>query len=147
MREIKGNLWNYFGKPYTVVLITTNGFVKKNGEAVMGRGCAREACKRFPRLAEQLGDWIQKQGNIPCWLRENLATFPVKHNWWMKADPELIAESAKWLCDLAMNTLPDHTFILPRPGCGNGQLSWLDVKPLIDWLPDNVVVIDFERLP
>lgn len=35
MIEVKGNLWTY---PAEVRVITTNGFVKKNGEAVMGIG-------------------------------------------------------------------------------------------------------------
>ena len=41
MNEITGNILNYIGKPKTLVCITTNGFVKNNGEAVMGAGCAK----------------------------------------------------------------------------------------------------------
>jgi len=37
MKELRGNL---FHTPCDVICITTNGFVKRNGEAVMGRGCA-----------------------------------------------------------------------------------------------------------
>ena len=67
MLEVKGNLWT-FEYPNTspdsyVRCITTNGFVKKNGEAVMGRGCAKEACERYPGLAKQLGEKIIKKGN------------------------------------------------------------------------------------
>jgi len=47
LREDKINLWEY---PADARVITTNGFVKNNGEAVMGRGCAREAARKYPRL-------------------------------------------------------------------------------------------------
>lgn len=38
--EVVGNMWAI---PADAYCITTNGFVKKNGEAVMGAGCAKEA--------------------------------------------------------------------------------------------------------
>lgn len=38
MREINGsNIWDFYNKGFWIA-ITTNGTVKKNGEAVMGRG-------------------------------------------------------------------------------------------------------------
>jgi len=42
MKEVIGNIWNYYNKGNWIV-ITTNGTIKKNGEAVMGRGVALEA--------------------------------------------------------------------------------------------------------
>jgi hypothetical protein len=46
-REVKGDVWPLAAevKPDTVA-ITTNGFVKRNGQAVMGKGCALEAARR-----------------------------------------------------------------------------------------------------
>lgn len=145
MLEITGNLWDYYGKPGHVVCITTNGFVKKNGDAVMGRGCAWEATQRIPDIARTLGNWIRDKGNVPGWIRYDLPliAFPVKHNWFEKADIKLIRDSADWL-RLAAKGSP-HTFILPRPGCGNGQLTWSSVKPALFYLPDNVLVIDFAK--
>lgn len=143
MKEIVGELWDYYGKPNTVVCITTNGTVKKSGEAVMGRGCAEEAKARFPKLPAVLGAFIKRFGNRPWWGHtdgfEGLASFPVKHNWWEQADLELIRESAKRLFDWAANH--HETFVLPRPGCGNGRLTWEQVRPVIEFLPDNVLVI------
>lgn len=44
MRDIKGNIWTlYDSDPTCYICITTNGFVKSNGEAVMGRGTALQA--------------------------------------------------------------------------------------------------------
>ena len=145
MRETTGDLWRFYGMPGYVVLITTNGFVKYNGCAVMGRGCARQAKDRFPDIDRELGKKIVEHGNIPIWLGSfmQLMSFPVKHNWWEKADPELIKKSALILKQFA-NSMKRTVFVLPRPGCGNGHLDWeTEVKPvLLDLeMPDNVWVI------
>lgn len=141
MIEVKGNLWDY---PADWRVITTNGFVKKNGECVMGRGCAFEAKKKFPELAKELGWRIKEGGNTPYrFTKWGLITFPVKHNWWEKADLELIKQSAEILNIDATNH-PDMQIVMPRPGCGNGQLKWEDVKPLLEFLPDNVKVITWQ---
>lgn len=139
MIEIKGNLWEHVNQE-SVICITTNGTVKNTGECVMGRGCALEAKIRYPNIARRIGDHIRAHGNTPFWVTSDLITFPVKHNWWEKADPQLILASANWLTEAA-NNLRQKWFILPRPGCGNGKLKWEDVKPLLLNLPDNVKVI------
>lgn len=137
MIEVTGNLWTY---PADWRVITTNGFVKKNGECVMGRGCAKEARDKFPGFAKQLGHAIQTHGNrLWVWPEHMLITFPVKHNWFEKADPLLIIESTKLLKDW----VGSRSVLMPRPGCGNGQLRWEDVRPLLAALPDNVKVITF----
>lgn len=141
MIEVTGNLWTY---PADWRCITTNGFVKKNGECVMGRGCAREYALKHPEFPKRLGDALKDWGNVVrAWHNEKIVTFPVKHNWYEKADPELIRRSAVSLAILA-EKYHNETFLLPRPGCGNGQLSWADVKPLLIDLPDNVKVITFD---
>lgn len=140
MREATGNLWTY---PADFRVITTNGFVKRNGECVMGRGCAKEAKEKWPNLPKQLGDAIRQTGNGLNYFREyNLITFPVKHNWWEKADPELIKESVVDLNYLDQYSV-DKVYVMPRPGCGNGGLRWEDIRPLLVCLSDNVVVITF----
>lgn len=148
MKEIAGDLWTFqypdtYPESY-IRCITTNGFVKNNGDAVMGRGCALQACQKYPGLAARLGVEIKKKGNVLIWLTTGLITFPVKHNWWEKADLELIKKSAEAL-DKEANNLRQKWFVLPRPGCGNGSLNWEEVKPLLVDLPDNVLVIDFEK--
>jgi len=143
MREANGNLWDFYEQPNAVVCITTNGTVKNNGEVVMGRGCAREAKDKFPHVPRFLGRWIKRHGNVPAYfVGSRLMTFPVKHNWWEQADLALIEQSAKALADKANRV--GLTFYLPRPGCGNGRLTWDEVRPVIEpILPDNVVVISF----
>lgn len=49
MKEVYGDIWEYHKQGYWIV-ITTNGFVKKNGCAVMGRGVAKQAVTKYPSL-------------------------------------------------------------------------------------------------
>lgn len=145
MIEITGNIWDYLNQPRTVLLITTNGFVKKNGEAVMGRGCALEASTRFPYFSKHLGKFLQNYGNHLYIFRSNLWTFPVKYNWYEKADLNLIKQSAEELLSNINMGTDDWQYILPRPGCGNGNLNWSEVKPVIEFLPNSVKVITFDN--
>lgn len=149
MIEARGNLWTYLGAAGFggARVITTNGFVKANGECVMGRGCAREARDRWPWLAKMLGAIIREDGNhvyrFPMdW--GSLVTFPAKPErgpngepgWQARAEPALIERSAAELVRIVDGfDLP--WCVLPRPGCGNGGLAWEDVRPLLEPLLDD----------
>ncbi len=119
--------------------ITTNGYVKSNGRAVMGRGCAAEAAWRHPGLPKKLGAAILAGGNhVYRWDEYGLITFPVKHYWWAKADLELIKRS----CGELMAVLKDCDRVaLAAPGCGNGGLEWAVVGPIVRPLLDNRVTV------
>lgn len=151
MIEVIGNLWEY---PADVRVITTNGTVKKNGECVMGRGCAAEAKLRWPRFPKYLGDQIRHCGNVvlDCGIwpgdTARIYTFPVKHQWFEKANIALIESSARELVQQMdqMNRVGQNlnTIVLPRPGCGNGHLKWAEVKPVLaPILDDRFHVITF----
>lgn len=148
LKEVTGNLWDYWGDHNYALCVTTNGTLKRNGEGVMGRGCAKELCQRYPDAPKLLGQNLKVFGNNVQFITEKPAmivvSFPVKHNWWEKADLALIRTSAKQLKDFIANGFDHKTWILPRPGCGNGKLDWkTQVKPLLGkaGLPDNVWVI------
>lgn len=148
MNEVIGNLWDF---PADVRVITTNGTVKKNGEVVMGRGCAKEAKDKYPWLPKRIGKKIQNVGNrlfIIYDLRfphgEVLITFPVKYNWWDQADLGLIEVSCAQL-EMAATLNGFKKIVMPRPGCGNGKLSWEEVKPILQkYLDDRFYVITYE---
>jgi len=137
--ELTADLWD---PRWDLRCITTNGTVKKNGECVMGRGVANQAKLRYKRIAKILGNAIKAEGNHVHFLGfASIASFPVKHNWWEKADPDLILRNA-----VELNLFVDeHSHVrqvaIPRPGCGNGGLNWEDVKPVIDFLDDRFYVI------
>lgn len=139
MIEVTGNLWEY---PADYRIITTNGTVKKNGQAVLGAGVAQQAVKRYPNLPQELGYSISRVGNIVHTFEQyKLFTFPVKHEWWQEANLELIKLSTHRLSKLILD---EFRYLLPRPGCGNGKLNWIDVKPIVESLPNNVFVINYK---
>ncbi|AEG14510.1 hypothetical protein Desku_0911 [Desulfofundulus kuznetsovii DSM 6115] len=143
MRTARGNLWRLAINK--VLVITTNGSLNKRGECVMGRGIAREAKERFPELPRVLGDRIKQQGNrcfmLGKWGDYVLVSFPVKHRWYEKADPELIRKSASELVEIA-GTCGFEEVYMPRPGCGNGRLSWEgEVRPLLRGVLDDRFVV------
>lgn len=144
MKEIIGNLWDYRFHKNVVLCITTNGFVKKKtNEAVLGAGCALEATKLYPGINKILGELILKNGNVVQFITDNLLVFPVKYNWWENADIDLIIKSAKALKAISDNN-KETIYLLPRPGCGCGNLKWEDVKEnIVNILPDNVAVITY----
>jgi len=147
MIEIEGDLFaRYPGLNARV--ITTNGDVRKDGRAVMGRGVARQAAQRWPSLRLRLGDLIagSEAFHLPAYgnhvhhlgsfYNGNLVSFPVKHHWQDTADLSLIVQSCRELVKLT--TKMNWRFVLmPRPGCGNGGLTWDVVKPMIQPLLDD----------
>jgi hypothetical protein len=143
MKEVYGDIWEY---PADVICITTNGVLTKAGNGVMGRGVALQAKERFPGIEKQLGRSLKEYGNqCVVWTGpyQPICFFPVKHHWREQADVALIIRSAVQL-EAIVKRWPGAVFVLPRPGCGNGGLAWADVKPLIEFLPDQVHVIEKE---
>jgi len=144
MKEIIGDIWDFHDKGHWIV-ITTNGTVKKDGSAVMGRGIALQAANKFPRLAFKLGKMITEEGNCLHHDSSNgLIFFPVKYNWREKASLELIEISTEELVDLFDNHISGYPvpIYMVRPGCGNGGLNWGDVKPLLEkYLDDRFTIV------
>jgi len=146
MIEIRGNLWSHLDKQGCQLCVTTNSDVRRDGHGVMGRGCAREALDRWPELGLVLGKSLRAFGNTVQLLSDThrIWSFPVKHHWNEPAKLSLISDSVAQLNALAVASANEHenwTWILPRPGCGNGRLTWDVVEPICSVLPDNVMVI------
>lgn len=141
MIEITGDLWEF---PATARCITTNGFVRNDGHAVMGRGCAKQAARRYPALPALLGGLLKEKGNHVFLLMEHprLYTFPVKRNWYEQASLQLIERSCQELIPFIK---AGERCVIPRPGCGNGQRDWVtEVEPILSkLLDDRFMVIDF----
>jgi hypothetical protein len=151
MLEITGNIFNrqsWSCQPLTqevALCVTTNGNVRANGMAVMGAGVAKVCRDRFPQTPVILGQKLALIGNQVHYLlthnKTHIFSFPTKHDWRHPSDMNLIVASARTLAELA-NLRPDCTFVLTRPGCGCGGLSWLSVKDTISFLPDNCWIIE-----
>lgn len=165
MIEAYGDIWDH-AEDYDIIVVTTNGFTKNNGEAVMGRGIALEAKSRYPNLPAKLGTLLKKYGNHVFRIEypnQIIITFPVKPEygpygepgWRARADMELIKRSTSELVDVLTQMLRIGRFdgkmhlgfkvLMPRPGCGNGGLKWEDVKPIIEPLLDDRFTV-MERL-
>ncbi|MGL5836842.1 MAG: hypothetical protein ACRC1Z_26970 [Waterburya sp.] len=152
MLEITGNIFDlnsWSRKPTTpkiALCVTTNGVVKADGQAVMGAGMAKAFTMIYPQLPMVLGQKLAHSGNRVHYLltdsNVHILSFPTKHHWRDSSDLALIENSARSMAELA--TLKPHcTFILTRPGCGLGRLSWSVVRNLIaPILPDNCWVIE-----
>ena len=155
MIEVFGDAWELSKNNF--LCITTNGQVKNNGKAVMGRGIAKQAADRFPELPELLGDRLKLDGNhvhpLGKWENWLLFSFPTKHDWRFPSQLSLIEQSINELAyffDIPshnanyMNPLNKKIF-LPRPGCSNGGLAWEDVKPLVSKLDDRFYIVAYEE--
>jgi hypothetical protein len=150
MQNVTGNLFQMQGW----LCITTNGFVKNNGRAVMGAGCAKTIRDTVPDIDLALGKHIRTRGNvvgiIGSYNNNPVFSFPVKHRWWEHADIDLIAQSARdlrqlWLSSPVMNMSRAYDVFIPRPGCGNGKLDYKDVEPVLAEIlvEDNFKIITF----
>ena len=147
----------YVGNPYftfdegDVICTTTNGEVRKDGKAVMGRGNAKFVRDTFKGVDELLAQMLQKYGNRVAPLGKHtfngksftLLTFPTKNTWRDKSSIELIAKSAH-----EMKQMADHygfqKIYIPIPGCANGQLTWSQVKEVLTCLDERFVIYSLE---
>jgi hypothetical protein len=146
MREEKVNIWDMH-KNNKWICITTNSYVKLNGELVMGRGCAKEARDRFPDIAKRLGTVyyqtrFEKFPPVIILKDLRIIAFPTKCFFKHPAKLDIIENSCKQLM-YNIEARGIKEVYLPRPGCGYGALSWeKEVKPLIaTFLDDRVIVV------
>ena len=145
MREIKANI---FDMTVETIVITTNGIVKRNGDAVMGAGIALEMAKKFPLFPKVFGDKLKKDGNhvalfyVPQVNGRKVITFPVKNHFKEKASLELIERSCQELVKLA-DLYKLTQICLPRPGCGVGGLKWKQVEPILEkYFDERFTIVD-----
>lgn len=125
------------------ICVTTNGIIKANGHAVMGRGIALQANNLY-HVSSTLANHLKVHGNVPGNLGVfngvYILSFPTKNDWRDDSDIELIKNSAHLLVDMA-DRLHLKTIYLPKPGCANGRLNWEDVKPVIEAILDDRFVV------
>jgi O-acetyl-ADP-ribose deacetylase (regulator of RNase III) len=137
MIERSGNIWE---SGADAICVTTNSVVKSNGEAVMGKGIALQAAQYYPMLPVYVGNCLKTFGNKVFMFpltsdvvtgEPFIVTFPTKLDWRAPSLIGLIAKSAEELVVLA-DQHGWNRVALTRVGCGNGNLKWADVKPVIE---------------
>ena len=81
MKYAVGNIMQQINK-VSAIVITTNGFTKSNGEAVMGRGIAEQFKSAYPEFPRILGSKLIQEGNNVHFLKQlgktKIYSFPVK---------------------------------------------------------------------
>ncbi len=145
MAIVKENLWNEVDHP-SLYIVTTNAFIKKNGDLVMGAGAAKQAVDGLPTIAQECAKVIEHGETYgfrvvrhPTSSRRGFGIFQVKKFWMDNADTKLIEISAGSLITYSIN----HSKVNIRmnyPGIGNGKLSKDDVAPLIQELATYVTI-------
>ncbi len=142
---VYGDLWEETGRA-NLILVTTNSYINKQGNLVMGRGAAREAALRYPSLAWMLGQRVESAcGHLGVYHLllglpfgpSEIGAFQVKRHFRDDADPELIGGSVD---ALIAHSRRYRRIAMNYPGIGNGHLDVVRVAPVIACLPDNVWV-------
>lgn len=136
MKEITGDLWELASD---AICITTNGTVR-NGENIMGGGCAFEAATKFPGLPREYGRLIESHGHHVYPMRGDLIMFPTKRRVQDRASLTLVMQSCYELMILA-DVYEWENILLPRPGCGLGGLKWGMVRNVIKHILDDRVTV------
>lgn len=143
---LAGNPYDFF-EDGDVICVTTNAEVRKNGCAVMGRGCAEFVRDTFRGSDKKLGGYLKSYGNRVFRLGQHhyrgkpfeLVTFPTKNQWRDKSDLALIRKSAQELVALC-NKFGYAKIYIPIPGCSNGYLRWSQVRKELTDLDSRFVV-------
>jgi hypothetical protein len=160
---IRGQLWKDprdGDHPLGMIVVTTNGFIRKDMTLVMGAGAARQMADRIPgfdfEAAEAILKWTrtvtgyaQPAGATaygfmvirePNAERVGSGIFQVKMHWRNEANLDLIRDSVRTL-GLYAKAHPNVAVRMNYPGIGLGRLSRATVEPLLTPLPDNVTVV------
>jgi hypothetical protein len=135
-----GNMWD---EPADLYFCTTNSTLTHDGRLVMGKGSAKEMCRRHGGIDKLFGIAVHTYGPRYGVLVQNydsvlLGAFQTKYNWREPSSPDLIQYSTSkllWICEHY-----DYTIFLPFPGIGCGGLTEDEVLPIISVLRDNVVI-------
>lgn len=154
MIEIIGNIWKVKSD---WICITTNGIVKQDGLAVMGKGLALQAVQYVEGVAETLGKLLKEGGNKVYEIghygysdlyknHKRVYSFPTKFRWQDNSDLNLIKDSCKQLKSLWEKEHEKPTVAMNRAGCGCGGLDWSIVKPVFkEYFPEDNFIVMSEK--
>ena len=128
IRYIEGDI---FKSPAQVIVNTVNTV------GVMGKGNALEFKKRYPDMFQAYRDICDrrklKTGSLMLYYEPDhwVLLFPTKENWRNPSRMEYIeAGLAKFCRTYAEKGITSVAF--PKLGCGNGELNWSEVQPVME---------------
>lgn len=131
---VKGDL---FASPAKILVNTVNVV------GVMGKGIALEFKKRYPDMFMAYKALCEEEklkiGSLFLWKKSEkwVMLFPTKQNWRQPSKIEYIEQG---LIKFAANwdKLGADSIAFPRLGCGNGNLDWEIVRPLMEKYLNNI---------
>jgi hypothetical protein len=148
MKEIFGDIFTITinGKSPDAICIPTNGIVKSDNSLVMGKGVAKLFRDKYLGIDLFLGKLVKIHGNIVNYIPNSfynkyIFSFPTKYHYRDKSDIELIKKSCNELMNYLSIMKEIKTCVIPRPGCGCGELEWNFVKEQIKDILDNKIYI------
>lgn len=144
MEYIRGDLFTRENvSAYDYVCFTSNSMLNKKGELVMGKGVALCAKNYRSDLPSKFGDIIESRGLegrfYGLLAYKNFIAFQTKIHWKDDSYLEDVQRSVELLKRLALKH-PNKTFALPFPAVVNDHQKRMDIKPLLDTLPDNIFI-------
>lgn len=120
-----------FSSPAQVLVNTVNTV------GVMGKGLALSFKQRYPKMFEAYRSACEKKqlrvGKLMLWYEPDhwILMFPTKENWRYPSRLEYIEKGlATFVRSYAEKQITSIAF--PKLGCGNGELSWDDVRPIME---------------
>lgn len=125
---VKGDLFN---SPAKIIVNTVNTV------GLMGKGVALEYKKRYPEMFAEYQKLCEDKkldiGQLFLWRKSDkwVLLFPTKKHW---RNPSDLAYIEQGLIKFSQNwdKMNANSIAFPRLGCGNGGLSWSEVKPLME---------------
>ncbi len=147
----RGNMFDMWGKT-DLFLFTSNPIVNKQGLAVMGRGIAKQLASKYPEVRKSFGQLLKEGVEVGCdWVctvdNQPVGYFMVKDHWAEQAKLNIIQKSVDDLRHWIKDEEDEGNYWridLNFPGIGNGHLPRDEVLPIIEQLPDNVHIWEYE---
>lgn len=108
-----------------------------NTTGAMGKGLAKEFKRLFPEMFKEYQILCEsgkfKTGQLWLYKTPNkwVLNFPTKTHWRLPSKIEYIEKGLKAFSEY-YKRVRITSIAFPRLGCGNGELNWSDVKPLIE---------------
>lgn len=108
-----------------------------NTVGVMGKGIAKEFKKRYPRMFREYRELCDagslEVGKLHLWRSDTrwVLNFPTKTTWKLPSKLEYVESGLRKFVD-TYKELGITSISFPPLGCGNGNLDWYDVRPVME---------------
>ncbi len=126
-----------------IYLFTANSVIRGNGNLVMGAGCAKTVKTTYKGIDILFGKQIENLSvfnlKFVQWNGQWIGAFQTKINWQDSSPMDVVQGSIDQLLHVAIRR-PNYTFHLPCPAVNHGGKSEKEIVPLLEKLPDNVIV-------